>query len=237
MGHVALTPLRARIQGEIDRGVIVGNVATDPSLAGRGLFTRLLEAGLELATSRGFGFAVAVPNAQSVGAFVKRTGFTALGPLDARIAIGSPPPPSAPAQLDFERTWSCRSLRWRLEHPGGHYGWHQRKGRLVVTADTGKLGIRVELASLDPAELEPLGESISLGEREMGKASGPLSRLPVHLYVGLDPRRHWRARPAINLPLRMRPAPLHLVVRDLKGTQRPFVRETTLFRAIDFDAY
>jgi predicted N-acetyltransferase YhbS len=235
VGHVALTPLVANVYGNVERGVLVNSVATDPDLVRRGLFTDLLTAGLEAATERGFTFAIAVPNSQSIGTFVKRAGFTSLGPLEARIGISRPPPPTHPVEFAFERQWSPAGLRWRLSNPGAFYHREHRGDRLVIDADSGTLGIRVELASFDRIHEAVEEESSPLESNP--RSTGPLSQMPIHLYVGIDARRTWRLHASTNIPMPMRPAPLNLVMRDLTAQARKWTRESTHFRALDFDAF
>lgn len=236
VGHIALTPLVANVYGNAERGVLVTSVATDPDLGRRGLFTDLLTVGLDAAAERGFKFAIAVPNSQSFGAFVKRTGFTSLGPLEARIGISRPPPPTRPVEFAFERQWSPEALRWRLSNPEALYQREQRGDRLVIDADSGTLGVRVELASFDRMH-ENVEEEWSSREQSNRRNPSLCSRLPIHLYVGIDARRTWRLHAETNIPMRMRPAPLNLVIRDLTTQARKWMRDSTHSRALDFDAF
>jgi hypothetical protein len=140
-----------------------------------------------------------------------------------------------PVEFTFERQWSPAALRWRLSKPGAFYHRGDRGDRLVIDADSGTLGIRVELASFDRIH-EAFEEEPSPLESNP-RNTGPLSRMPIHLYVGIDARRTWRLHASANIPMRLRPAPLNLVMRDLTAQARKWTRESTHFRALDFDAF
>lgn len=224
VGHAAFSAMRARLHGTETTGVLIHNVATDSDQAGRGIFSSLLAAGLDVMTTENHGFAIAVPNEQSVGSFVKRNGFASLGALEARLGIGSMPAADLAWSAGFERLWSDEALRWRLSRPGARYGARLIDGQLRIECDTGTLGIRAEIASL------PSGAGGDLPELSV-------SLSPISLYVGVDSTRNWSARPYFNLPAPLRPAPLHLVFRDLTASPRGLQRADVRFRLLDFDAY
>lgn len=229
VGHAAFSPMRARFDGELASGSLVHNVATDPDYRDGGIFTSLLAAGIEAARASDDRFVLAVPNDRSVRAFVARHDFQALGALEARLGFGATPVPSSVEAGGFSRTWTTEALRWRLARPGARYGYVLRDEALRLECETGTLGVRGELAWL-PRDLLG-GEDL----REVPLLSRP--RLTPTLCIGLDTRREWGLRPYVNLPVRARPAPLHLVFRDLAETAPGLSREHVRFRLLDFDAY
>ena len=228
--HYVTLPLRARLFGAEARGVLSLHTATDPAYQGQGLFTRLAEATYADAAAAGYDFVVGVANASSTPGFVRKLGFQLVSPLDVRIGLGSPPPPSAAAQGPcFERLWDENELEWRFGCPARAYRRTAGAGGFTVYAPTGRFGIWVELVSL-PAE-ECIAQS----------ALGKLPRLgvqnPVRLWMGLDGSREWFGRPWLPLPEFARPSPLNLIYRDLREPGRTLDPAHVRFSAIDFDAY
>jgi len=126
-------------------------------------------------------------------------GFTSLGPLEARIGISRPPPPTRLVEFAFERQWSPAALRWRLSNPEAFYQREQRDARLVIDADSGTLGVRVELASFNRMH-ENGEEEWSSREQSNRRSPNPCSRLPIHLYVGIDARRTSGLHAGTNIP-------------------------------------
>ena len=64
-GHYVTIPLRARVHGKEERGLLSLNTATHADHRGKGLFTRLAQATYDRAASEGYGFVVGVANANS----------------------------------------------------------------------------------------------------------------------------------------------------------------------------
>ena len=228
VAHAALTPMRARVGGAVERVVLINNVATDPAEQRRGVASALLRFGLERAAEEGFDRALVVPNAQSIGLFAGRLGFATHGRLDARIGLGPAPEPTLAPRLGFERIWTRDVLRWRLQRPGARYRVVRRRGRLCVEARTGWAGIRVELASLPDA---------CESELEADVRPRAVASLAPWLFIGLDPRRRFAGRVALDLPLALRPAPLHLASLALRGAPGALRRDDMLLEGLSLDAF
>lgn len=224
VAHCAATPLLGRIDGTEERGLEMQHAATHPNHAGRGLFTELAERSLQSAAREGFSFAVAPSNANSTFAFTRRLGFQLVQPFEVRVGVG-PLPKSRPGQApQFERVWGRESLTWRLSRPDLPYRALHRGDQRVIFADTGILGLEVELGTF-PAD--------RIG-REL-----PAHRLrqPIRVWIGLDPSRSFRGRPFVNLPLRLRPSPLNFIFRDLTGRGRQLEAGRVRANMLDYDAF
>jgi GNAT superfamily N-acetyltransferase len=219
VGHAAFSPMSARILGTGERGILVHNVATHPDHMGRGIFTELLGAGIEAARAAGCGFAIAVPNRQSVRILLDRHGFGTPGALEARLGTGPMPEPADEPARGFERLWSADALAWRLARPGARYGLAPgdtaqptSPARLLVVTDT--LGIRAELACVARDLLAPEPSAATApGSRLARLRELRPSRMPLQLAIGLDATRRWKGRAYFDLPMRLRPAPLHVLLR------------------------
>lgn len=228
VAHAAFSPLHAQVDGESVTGRLVHNVATDARYEGRGLFSAVLGAGIEAARAAGEFLIIAVPNDQSIGVFVGRQGFSALGPLDVRIGFGPVPRPKIPHVPRFQREWSRRALAWRLRRPGARYSYRQSGDEILLETQTSMPGIRAELARV-PAGALADEDLVRLRRSPRCTPTGRLS-------IGLEPGRRWTFRPYVSLPPSARPAPLHLVFRDLRERAAP-LREEVRFRLLDFDAF
>lgn len=227
VAHLGARWLRARLAAGAppERGVLIHHAATDTAFRGRGLLVALIEAAVSRAAAAGAAFAVAVLNANSFHAFVRRAGFTALGPLSVRVGMGALPArdPSA-SRPDFECERDPAWLAWRLAAPGAPYRSRRRRAGVEIWADSGSFGIPVLLAdAADAAAAERL------------RSFAP--RAPLRTFVGLDPARRFRRSAYVEVPLRLRPSPLQLVFRPLAPAVVAPEPTRVRFEALDFDAW
>lgn len=225
VAHFAATAFRARHHGVEELGVQPQHAVTDPGHRGRGLFVSLVGMVLERAAAAGYRFAVMPANAASFPLFVQRLGFRPVRPLDVRVGVGPlPQPRDEPAVgLDFERVWSAEALAWRLARPDLPYRALRGRDRARIFS-TSVAGIPVELGSYPLAHVP---ESLP--------AASPWH--PLRAWIGLDPRRRWWGRPFVNVPLRLRPAPLHLVFRDLTDAGRRLDPDRVRADMLDYDQF
>jgi hypothetical protein len=217
--------MRATFRGVDVSGILIHHAATHADFRRRGLLARAIEALVEGARAGGAAFAVAVVNDRSVRTFVGAGGFARLGPLAARLALGAlglraagaagPPP-------DFEPRRDPAWLAWRLAAPGSCYAARCGGAGAEVWTDSGTAGIPVLLGDAPLAATEALPRFHS--------------RMPLRLWVGRDAARRLAAPLAVDLPLRLRPSPLHLVFRPL-GSAAPPAPDRVRFDALDFDAW
>ena len=224
VAHFAATPMRTRLGGQVERGLLTQHAATAPGFEGRGLFKALVLHTLSAGAEAGFGHAVAFANAQSRFAFVERLGFCDLRTLDVRVGVGPLPQPSGRSPASWERLWDARGLAWRVARPDRPYrAIARREGARIVCA-SGYPGIEAVLARVAAPDLPP---DLPTAER----------RAPLRVWLGLEPDLRWRGRAYLPLPLRLRPAPLHFAFRDLRGASRRPEPAALRVQAIDFDAY
>lgn len=228
VAHVAGRILAARVRagGDPVRGVLVHHAATHPAFRGRRLLVQLVEALLARAAEEGAAFATAVVNQNSVGSFIRRLGFTAVRPLSVRVGIGSLPqrmPASSPTP-DFEPVHAAEWLAWRLAPPGQPYRARRAGEKCEIWADSGLLGIPV-----------------LIGEAPVSAIVAPMppfaSRSPFRAWAGLDAARPFNALRHPDVPLALRPSPLHLVFRALAADVASPRPERVHFDALDFDAW
>jgi GNAT superfamily N-acetyltransferase len=223
VAHLAGRPFAARLFEREERGLLIHHAATRAGHRGRGLFGALVEQIVQAGRGAGFGFLAAVANASSAHLFVRHHGFQALGPLEVALGLGLPAPFVGAAAAQLVPQWSPRALAWRLRAPGALYRVRRAGEQGQILTRAGRLGAWLELgwapAAWIPAEIAPLAGAPLLGA-----------------WIGLDPRRRARRWPALVVPVRLRPSPLHFVFRDLVGERR-LERDRISFSALDFDAF
>lgn len=225
VGHLGARPMRARIDGALECGLVFQHAATRPEHRGRGLFSRFGEAILRAGADAGPGFALAAPNRLSLDLFVHGLGFQYVRPLDVRVGLGPTPRGDVrPASLQLDSAWDREAVAWRVRCPGIPYRARRRGDRCRLYAPAGLLGIWMEVADL-PRELVP------------DTVPELVTRNPLRAWLGLDPTRAWAFSPYLEVPVRMRPAPLHLVFHDLRGSGRRLAGDRLRLCALDFDAF
>jgi len=211
-GNYGPIPMTARVDGVATKGLLSLNTATHPSHQGKGLFTRLAEATYASAAERGYDFVVGVANANSTPGFTRKLGFQLVAPLDVLVGVGSVEPGDAPVAFSVDHG---RSLEWRLSRPGASY---VRSGDSVFARAHG-VGILAFLARTPLAERFPRAR---LTDR-------------MRMWIGIDPSLRKRGVLA-PLPDRLKPSPLNLIFRDLRGS-RTLDKNALRFTLLDFDAY
>ena len=224
VAHFASTPMLTRVFGREEIGLLMQHGATLPRCAGQGIFKSLVNRVMQIGAERGFSFAIAMANANSVFPLVHRLGFDYVGHLDVKLGFGPTARGRQDPQSDFCRIWTPEALAWRLSRPDMPYRIRREGEWTVVYADTGIFGIPVELGTYPTEKVPTFVDGFS-------------TRNPVRVWIGLDPSRHWGVRPYITVPVRFRPAPLNVTILDLTGSGRQFKEERIRMDALDFDAY
>lgn len=219
--HYVTIPMRARVDGMEEAGLLSLNTATHPQHQGKGLFTRLAEATYAAGAAQGKGFVVGVANANSTPGFTRKLGFQLVAPLDARLGAGPLPWRAQAAGPRFAPVHDAGKLAWRLAHPAYRYGRALQGGHTVLLSARRMKGFRFVLG------VEPgIGTAGELPVR-----SAPL----LKAFIGLDPALRWSGSTYWNVPMRFRPAPLNFIFKDLSGRGRQLEAGAVRFHATDFD--
>ena len=222
VGHYAAICLRARLFGVETPGSHSLNNGVHPDHRGKGLFVRLGILTHECCAAAGHEFVIGVPNANTTQVFATSFGFQLVGPLQARVGLGPIARRAQEPAMDYARVWDADNLRWRLANPSTRYALSRRGGRCEVRAPSGRPGIRALVGFVDPA-LAPAG----LGPPPLG----------LDLFIGADPALRWSRSLYVNLPMRLRPAPLNFVFKDLGERGRRIEPGRLRYAALDFDPY
>ncbi len=250
-GHYAVVPIELADGDQAFTGALSLNTAVHERARGGGVFTRLAEETYDKARVRGIRVVVGVANANSTPGFVKRLGFTSIGPLPVRMHLPRPragrsvrsagaaavgangleqlAPLLAPPAGGLARRWTPDTLAWRLRAPRHDYAVHVTREAAAVSALTRRRGVRIAVLCgvLAPAPLDRAGLTALV------TAACRSHRAPVAVHLGHN--LHLPAGAGRPLPERFREAPLNLIHRDLDGTARP--PAIARWEALDFDAF
>ncbi|MFK7923661.1 MAG: GNAT family N-acetyltransferase [Bacteroidia bacterium] len=215
VAHYALQPFRAEIDGQSVACLLSLNTATDAAHRGKGLFIQLAEQSYALAKKLGYELIIGVANANSMPGFVNKLGFATLGPLDVSAGVGPLPQPKD-EPMRYRRLWSKESLAWRLNKPKQQYRW--KNSQLMA-----------------PTAYKLIEASLGHFENRKNYQRAQTKRF-IKLYLGLDPRLNfgWRY---LSVPQSVRPSPLHFIYKNIGDQEYHLERKSTLFQALDFDAY
>lgn len=219
VGHLGGMALVARIDGRLQRGLLLLNSAIHADHRRRSLMSRLSEAIFAEGARRGFSFSISTGNRYSSKPLMTR--YKPLGLLEARIGIGWPRRAESAAPPSFERVWSEEALRWRLANPEARYSVRRHGAGITVGAATGLPGV---------------GALLYQGPGEAPPSNGPNSG-PLGVWLGRDPGIDWRRSTFLPIAARLRPSPLNLFYRDLTGGGFVPDPDRLVIQALDFDAY
>lgn len=212
----ALQPFLAQIGDQRIRCALSLNTATASAHRGQGLFTQLAKKSYDLARELGYEMIVGIANANSMPGFVNKLGFQTLGPLEARLGFGPLPQIPQTQTPHYQRLWNPQSLAWRLQKPHNQYHW--RDAKLMTPTAYPQISAYLGHFEAQDTVLQARANTI------------------FKLYLGLDSQLNFGGR-YIELPRRFRPSPLHFIYKNIGDHNYQLKRETSLFRALDFDAY
>lgn len=221
-GHYVAIPMKAMVNGTLEKGLLSLNTATHPAHQGKGLFTKLAKATYARAVDEGYGFVIGVANANSTHGFTKKLGFELVSPLRAMIGMGALPLVERTPDAQFAHAWDPASIAWRLQHPAYQYTLKKERGRGLILSKRRQYGARYVL-----------------GVRDLPLPDGavPVEHGSVHrkVWIGLDPAMRWSGAAYLNIPMRFRPSPLNLIFKDLTEKGRVMDPKRVCFDAMDFD--
>ncbi|WP_271765495.1 GNAT family N-acetyltransferase [Aquimarina algiphila] len=219
--HYALMPIKAKIFGKEEKGLLSLNTATHPEHRGKRLFPRLASESYKDAADKGFSFVIGVANAQSTPGFLKKLDFQLIRMLDAKLGWGKIVRTKEDCDLDYQRSWDEETVQWRISNPELRYNIKNNR----ISASTDRFGIQAILKDFD--------QSYNIADN----STNTLNLRPFKLWIGIDNSIHWKKSFYFDIPLKMRPSPLNLIFKDLTDKGRKFDFSKIQFNALDFDAY
>ncbi|MBN8692120.1 MAG: GNAT family N-acetyltransferase [Bacteroidetes bacterium] len=214
--HYVTIPVTYEYKGELIKGLLSLNTATHPNHQGKKLFTQLAEKTYELGKNQGYKFVIGVANQNSTHGFIKKLGFDLISTLDVKIYFGNIKQIGVTSEM-FKSHWNKEALKWRTENPSASYfRTHQS-----LICDTHISMIKAVLSKRKECVVkENIHPKGSLLKMEIG-----LNNSPSNFVLG------------INLPQKLKPSPLNLIIKSLGEFNLPITKENIYFELIDFDAY
>jgi GNAT superfamily N-acetyltransferase len=250
-GHYAVVPQRWRINGGPFTYALSLNTAVSGRSRGKGVFSRLGRTVVERAREQGITALIGVSNAESTHGMVKSLGFQLLGALPVVAVL-----PTAPRRARIfdlgtveemsvwchevrrargvvpgpQREWDAEELLWRTADPAHGYEVLVSDGVLAVIHATSFHGLRVAVI----VKVFVRDPTASIGISLVATAACNALRAPMALYAGLNPNLRLGG---LQIPTRLRPSPLNLIVKSLVADMKPSELVPDCFEFLDFDAY
>jgi hypothetical protein len=225
VGHLAGQPIRARLEGQDEPGLLAIHNGVRPEYRGQKVYAMMADFFVQEGMAAGYRFVIGFTNVASRNFVARRMpNFTVVSSLEAKIGIGPVPDASSRTNAQFARLWDQTTLRWRMTRPGAHYRMKSRNDQCALYALTHIPGMAAELGRFGH-------DAIDFQLPEPSRLS------PWRLWIGLDAARDWSRCSYINLPRKLRPSPLALVFSDLSGAGRKLDAYRVHVQAIDLDAF
>jgi hypothetical protein len=230
------------------------NSATHASMRGKGMFTRLGEAvyAAILAADRPAAGVVGVPNREAFQPRIKRLGWQIVGVLPLLVNLGLPLGRSAATSLPaaealsgprrliddvmlapgegWQQRWSLEKLAWRSSNPLRQVWVHRLDDMAALVSQEKIRGI--PLAVVLKTFRTPGSGTISLAPLIEGIRR--FHRTPAVVHVGFHKGLSF---PGIDVPLKLRPSPLHLGQRLFDPQLSPERFRIECFEAFDYDLF
>ena len=226
VAHYAAIPVKAKLFGNNEKGLLSLNTAVHPLHRGKGYFKTLATRTFEDAHASGANFVVGVANANSTVLFRRQLRFQLVCPLSVKIGLGSIKHLSKQVKEEQEYVQSLdeQTLAWRIKKPGTKYRFIERNDSLSILCDTGRYGIWAIMNKVESSKIDM-------------PHPPPYRWNPFTLWIGLDSSCDWKNSLYINLPDRFKASSLNLVFKDLSGHGRTLNSKNILFSLLDFDAF
>lgn len=208
--HYATIPVEYTINGQLRKGLLSLNTATGLNHRGKKLFKSLAEKTYETALEHGYDFVIGVANANSTHGFVNKMDFQLVAPLDVKVGIGfmSGQKNQAKVSAYHSEQW----YTWRSSNPSHTYS----KTKTGTYSKSIMPGLRA-LLTQDFTNKKAL-------------------YFGATLWIGLMPEQKAKGL-MLSFPDKLKPSPLNLIFRDLKGDIGHIAKEKVHFELFDFDAY
>lgn len=217
--HYAIIP-RSYRHGTLQFSAALSlNTATHPKHQGKGLFVKLAQATYEAAARQGVQFVVGAANANSVGGFTRRLGFSELGQIRLQLGWRAPARPVAALDLSLDAKW----LAWRFSNPSRSYE------RIAHGDGTSTIRTWVRKAPFNICRVPT----------DMLDASGLAARMPQGLAVlpALAPVFGLGGPAGVLLPQRFQPSPWHVIWRSLDPACDVALAHALRFDGLSMDTF
>ena len=219
IAHYAVIPRKYSFLGQEYAAALSVNTATHPEHQGRGLFVNLANRTYESAHAFGTSFIVGIANANSIGGFIKKLDFTALGQVGLFLSFNSIRKESSKLDLINDAEW----INWRLSNPSRKYTYS--------LLGNGALNIRTEIKGIT-FNLGYVDNSIF----QKTKVSTLTKRESV-LLPALTPYFQKGYHSIFRIPYLFYPSPWHVIWRTLDKSIDQELADKLLFSGLSMDTF
>lgn len=215
VAHYAAIPIKMKMEGRIEDGLLSLNTATHPDHQGKGLFVRLATETYKYAREHGYKYVIGVANNNSTHGFLNRLGFDLISPLHVKVGWGNAYAKNVSQSL-IRVYYDEEIIMWRLRCP--EFTYTIKDGTIY-----GNLGIPFFRTSV-----AKVPENISQGAITLDKAPCGLS---LYIGIGADLSGYY-----VNLPKFIKRSPFNLIFKDLTDGELPkLTSENIFFQLLDYD--
>lgn len=224
IGHYALIPIKIRLYDGEFKAALSVFTAIDKEYRGMYLFNELANRSFEIAKSEGIKFIVGVSNNLSTKLFIRYFKFKLISQLDVKIGIGNLKKKDNKA--DFKVLWDSKLIKWRLNNPRFNYKSKIIKDEVTIYNNIYKF-FSIEVGRFFVKEFPEM-------EKNLLKKKFNL----FNLWIGLG-SYNWEKTLYFNLPEKLKPAPLNLIIKNLQDEKNEIFleKEKIKFQLIDFDIF
>jgi len=217
VAHHAAMPVLYHVFGKPVKALLAINNGTHPDHQGKGLFTKIGNMNFDEAKQLGYHFVISANNQNSTYGYLNKFGFRKLAPLIVKVGIGKIIPDNA-NNYAVHSIWNEENLAWRLQNPMSKY----YRNNDSIFAATNYAGFRAQMLSR---------ECNLLKDKDLKS-----TKLPFTVWIGMSENLK-RQGILVDLPDKLKPAPLNLLIKDLIGNIPLFTKEEIFYELIDLDAY
>lgn len=218
VAHHAAIPVEYRFKDKIYKGLLALNNVTHPQHRRKNLLKQLGQSTFTRAGEIGYDFAITVTNKFSTTAYLSHFHFVQIGRLDVKIGYGH-------VGFNGKEDSTLRSFRtkdwwaWRLARPGAEY--FQNKGMLFSKTHIPGIVAQMNFRHSHEQTFEHIRQN---------------SPFAFTTWIGLAEEKKIKGV-FVDLPDFLKPSPLHLLYKNLRGKMPAVEKKDLCFELIDFDAY
>jgi len=225
IGHYALIPIKINLFNRIVKAGLSVFTAIDEEYRGLYLFNKITNATYQNAKDIGIEFVIGVSNNLSTKLFLRYFKFKLISQLDVKIGVGNLK--KIKQVTDFKLFWNNESIKWRLRNPNFKYKIKIHNKNFSIYNDFYKF-FSIHMGNFFIKEFP------DLEYKYFTKKNFNL----LNLWVGLG-SFDWKNALYYNLPEKLKPAPLNLIMKNLKEKDNfNFPKKENIeFKLVDFDIF
>ena len=224
IGHYALIPIKIRLYNDEFRAALSVFTAVDKEYRGMYLFNELASKSFEIAKKEGIKFIVGVSNNLSTKLFIRYFKFKLISQLDVKIGIGNLKKKNDKA--NFKVLWDSELIKWRLNNPRFNYKSKITEDEFTIYNNKYKF-FSIEIGRFFVKKFPEIKKNLLRSKFNL-----------LNLWIGLG-SYNWEKTFYFNLPEKLKPAPLNLIIKNLQDEENEISieKEKIEFQLMDFDIF